>query len=1273
MVSLLTTKNNSSGAIQQLLNHVVEIEVGSPVLIGETEKKGDRQNIQFNKDRMGVVVKMHGATKADVKPTDGALMKGVKMCLLRHENTLLLTDQKITIAREHRESHGPGGSTPETETQEYKIIEQYQMDEFLEWVMQDIISSTCKMSARNLKAGHMRFLRHKITKEFNAMYKGAIDGTPLSWNVFEFLLSDPIFVVLGPDHCVCPQCYTLAFRAMRLRGSNLFDLIALQLGEHEVKHMRTRMNALASFLTTERANHLEFTSHDGHHCAMHLCGSSTDERYDQPCTHERVVPDTRNPPGPQRPWHAVGARVGTTKKTRTLHPATKCMGKGHANCFPQRNNQCEHCDHEPKNKTTVGKSMVICEFCQVVACRGAKSGKACADKIAGDKLGPLERRNAVFTCKHCQNDKNLDRHTGLCGLCDETTVFLDDVKMLIRRACGDSIDSNENQEDVWTQFIKDQNTETEHVTTSTFKLNEHVGVWWPTVERIYLATLVAVVSSSSSSSSSATTHRSWTIVYDDAEEEEEEEEEVVVLESRLRVLQFVTVREKRTRDNWKGVVINTDETADKPFQVAAVDNDEQETNEGKAWWYSEIRLVFKEEETPPPPQQQQQQDQQEPPPPPVPSIEEKLLKYGVDLLRAVDHLDRHQIRVGMQARYKPTMLELIVFYKLYNIFYGISDFWAKFEGVAKVKANCQNTAKTSVEGHVIIGLIPPAGLPEVNWASFDSTCVTVGAFFVLYVTQISQTTAQDWRQMMCNRIALFRLLKKMFPHVNGIFCQSDGAYNTNAMSLHMASLGRLTGIHVLANCFNEAGHGGERVDSTGAGCIGHMWRWHAMTKIPVESPRLQATALDWKPLAGHVVRILDHDPRMWDAVDHDKKFPVPCRDNLMRVYPVPGICDRLFSARDLTDYSGGVVFYRFTGKALAGLGGGVGFTKETLSAMRGGNAIDVNVVVSSVPSGTRDTPETATYDLSKQDRQNEIKRLEELHSRREEEKQDKMHSDRGWQRKSEGKNKHKAIQAVKLERKKQSNEDDDDDVVMGEQTDKITKSDALQQLRHCVKENFAFRRRASKEIVSRVRGINFCVVDRSLVECDKVEIQNGKITNIAEDSKLWDHGVLNWEIVVDEPDVEGDAEDTVRLERPMLHRVPRRGYSQRPHEGNKQTTALQKEFLKTYARNKPKLVNAARLSVLSKTMCGELMMLEPEQITRYAVSWERNQKELKNKAFERTGMPSYHGLEVPALRKLCEQRQLGIRKNYGVKKLTSLLEDYDDENMSSDEEESDSD
>ena len=1272
LVSLLT-KNNTNAAMQSLLNDVVVIEIGSSVLIGKIEGgNSSRSNIQFNKDRIGIVKKLNG-TKACVKPKRGDLIKNVDLQLLQHVETLMLSDQKITSARQHRELHGPGASTPVTEVQEYKTIEQYQVVQFCQWVMEDETSSTCKMSARNLKAGHMRFLRHKIVKVFYEKYCTAVAGEPLSWKAFVFILSDPIFVVLGPDHCVCPQCFKLAFREMQLRGPELFALIASILGDHEVKSMIKRLHALISFQTTERARHIEITSHAGNHCATHLGGSSTDQRYDTPCTHNRIIQDTREPSGPQVRWEDGGNRVGTTNfiiKTYGaggVHSAAECHGKKHASCFPQRNNICDCCDHAPKNTKKVGQSMVICEFCQIVACRGANNGKACADRVAGDKLGPIERKKAVFTCKTCQNDKNLDLHSTVCGLCDETTVYQNDLKRLIRRACGDTIDPEENQEEAWVDFMSNRNLQKENASTRNLNPGDHIGVWWPNAERIYGAEVVGYLTASSSSTSSSTsTPKKLTVKYDDCESDAEEET-FDVLEDLIQPLKFVTVREKRTRDNWRGVVINTREEETKPYQVAAIDDKGVETAVGKAWWYSESRLIFEEEgeEEDEVMNEEEQEKEQEDTPPPPPTTEQKIVKKGNDLLRAVDHLDRHQIRVGMQSRYKPTMFDLILHYKLYNVIYGISDFWAKFEGVSKLKANCQNNAKTSVEGHVIVGLIPPGGFDDVDWDSFDDTCrmKTVGAFFVLYVTQISSNTTQDWKQMMCNRLALLHLLKKMFPHVNGILWQSDGAYNTNAMSLHMASLGDMTGIHVLANAFTEAGHGGERVDSTGAGSIGHMWRYHALFGIPLESPRIQATALDWKPNAGHVVRIIDHDSSIWNAVDQDSKFPIPSRDTLIRIYPVSGILPPgIFSESDLNKFSGGVVFYRFIGLGLSGLGPGVGFTKEKLCEMRGGNTLDKDIVVSSEKSGTRSAPETATYDLSRQDRKDEIARLEQFHSQRAERSQQKMESDVKLQRQQQGQDKLKEIIERKEETKNSKNllDGDGDNIMAMEQTaKKLTKTEALLQVRRCVTENFTFRRGASRNYVSMVKGINFCIVDESLLA--NVQVENQTITAIPNASKLWDHGVLGWKIV---PNGTNEA-GKVMLQRPLLTRVPRRGYAQRPHEGNKKTTPSQKAFLKKNASNKPKLVNAARLSRLSKIVCGELNFLEPEQIQQYAAAWERNQKELKNKAYEREGMPSYSKYDVTELQDLCNERDIKYRGNAGFRRLRELLEDWDDENTSS--------
>ena len=69
-------------------------------------------------------------------------------------------------------------------------------------------------------------------------------------------------------------------------------------------------------------------------------------------------------------------------------------------------------------------------------------------------------------------------------------------------------------------------------------------------------------------------------------------------------------------------------------------------------------------------------------------------------------------------------------------------------------------------------------------------------------------------------------------------------------------------------------------------------------------------------------------------------------------------------------------------------------------------------------------------------------------------------------------------------------------------------------------------------------------------------------------------------------------------------------------------------------------------------------------------------KELKNKAYERKGMPSYSEYDVPQLKTMCTKRFITFTGRAGTKKLTSLLEDWDDANLSdesSEDDDSDSD
>ena len=1335
LLSLLTSACANNKEIKNLLDDVLVIEKSSSVLIGEVEE-GARTNVQYNKNRIGTVTRCYSDGTFDVKKKTGGTIKRVKLKMLRHINTIIVTDQKITIAKQHRKEFGPGGTTPSNKDVEYKTVTMNQLTQFIDWVMQDHISSVCKMSARNLKAGHMRFLRHKIRKNIYDKHYATNVADALSWKTYQFLLKNAIFVVQGADTCQCPQCHTHGFRAMGLRGPALFDLIASVLGEHRVKHLRKRLGWLHSFITTERPHHIELESHDANHCAKHLCGSGVDGRFDTSCKHGKVVPDDRPQPGPQELWSKMGGRIGTNMHTAALHPTCDCENedgtrkKYHKNCIPQRNSECEICNHEPVGSADkmkrMGARMAACQYCQLVACNGT-SGKACAKQITGGGArGIEETKNGVFTCQGCQEDIDLDQHSNICGLCEETHFFQADLKDTCRRACNHSFYPEEDSATGWKRFLLEDEEEVVAVEENhQFEDGERVAVWWEDTSRYWLGRLLqrtdslATTTSSSSSSPTSTSSSTstlsaqnilWDVQYDDPREEDV----VSILLERLAKPQFVQVLEPR-KSNWRGVVINTEEDKAKPYQVAMVDTDGIETMYDKAWWYSSSHLIFEDEMEEAEDEDEDamdissdEEEEEELNIPTPATVPQRIIKYTKDLLKSINYLDRHMGRVGMMSRYKPNVLSIIKKYKLYHIFYIISDFWKKFTGIAMANANCANDASTSVEGHVIVFLKPPDGLPNVLKESFDYTCEDIGdGFCVLYLTLASQDTTQDWVQMMCNRVVISRFMKELCPYMTGCFSQSDGAYNTTDMALQLALLGKMTGIYWLTNAFTEAGHGGERVDSTGACSIHHIWPW---TRIegngPIDNKNQLGKALDDPPLKGHATRLIDHDPTTFDSVASTgpfkkaytikesyikqgkagkqnttikakiKKYNIALRDCLYRLYPVRGLLPtELVSEEILNKYDGGVIFYRFIGELLSGIGSGVGFTAAELHAMRGGNTLDNSVVVVSEKSGVRTVPETCTKDLSKQDRADERQRISEVRAQRDAKKAELANRNRKFQRESAGTNmkedRLRELETARManrnnnavnnnnnnnEHEDESGDGSDDDDAMEIVEEKLTRTEALQQVIYCVTENFESRRVAATKLVSLVDSINTVILNRALVESDDCVTENDRITSIGPASKLWDYGVLGWDIVLDD----SISQDKIKLRRQTMKKVPLRGYSNRPHEPNKKKNPSQLAFLKKNAEKKPKNVNAARLSKLSITQCGELNMLEPEQIKSHAASWFARRNAMLEKALRRKGMPCYDDLSVVDLRTECEKRKIKFHGQARVMGLSKLLEDDDD-------------
>jgi len=117
----------------------------------------------------------------------------------------------------------------------------------------------------------------------------------------------------------------------------------------------------------------------------------------------------------------------------------------------------------------------------------------------------------------------------------------------------------------------------------------------------------------------------------------------------------------------------------------------------------------------------------------------------------------------------------------------------------------------------------------------------------------------------------------------------------------------------------------------------------------------------------------------------------------------------------------------------------------------------------------------------------------------------------------------------------------------------------------------------------------------------------------------------------------------------------------------KKKNPSQLAFLKKNAEKKPKNVNAARLSKLSITQCGELNMLEPEQIKSHAASWFARRSAMLEKALRRKGMPCYDDLSVVDLRKECEKRKIKFHGQARVIGLSKLLEADDDDKKKKEE------
>lgn len=304
-----------------------------------------------------------------------------------------------------------------------------------------------------------------------------------------------------------------------------------------------------------------------------------------------------------------------------------------------------------------------------------------------------------------------------------------------------------------------------------------------------------------------------------------------------------------------------------------------------------------------------------------------LRKRVVAFLPTMAKFDAHMVRDGVQAPYRFQKLAELRRNNDWTKIYALHDFWRKLDAQGPRWAQCETRPQVSMEGWVVMGVIPPPDTPGVDWSKLPLGAREVvpngdgfRGFWCEIIHLANDDTTQGFYQTFCNEVAVLRLLHERHPFIKTCCIQSDGAKNYNAhnMIAFVPSLGRLTGIHVEEWVHNEPGHGSDIGDMYGACCKAGIRSDAIGTGNDVDTAAKANASLDRTAVKGSMSREIKQNPDLAFSASSTFK-EVGIMDMLWKTFPTEG------------EFKGGVVFRRYYVQG----SDGIGYTEKQVRAIQG--------------------------------------------------------------------------------------------------------------------------------------------------------------------------------------------------------------------------------------------------------------------------------------------------------------------------------------------------
>ena len=192
----------------------------------------------------------------------------------------------------------------------------------------------------------------------------------------------------------------------------------------------------------------------------------------------------------------------------------------------------------------------------------------------------------------------------------------------------------------------------------------------------------------------------------------------------------------------------------------------------------------------------------------------------------------HLLRDSQQHKARLDIMEEMDIYTCYVD----DDYWAK---VSRMKAMKKKTeayadAKMSVHGTAVCIKVPPRDTAGIDWTNFPKDAVP-GKFLWFNVLIACDKSKQTASQTLDTQFCYLSIIKKLFPHIEACYRQSDNAsnYNCTTALLGNALMGEWTKIKVLCHCRDEPGEG-----KGPSGCSMHIYlpRSISPSLFPVRRP-----------------------------------------------------------------------------------------------------------------------------------------------------------------------------------------------------------------------------------------------------------------------------------------------------------------------------------------------------------------------------------------------------------------------------------------------------